>query len=328
MSTVLVTGCAGYVGSVLTGELLAAGHKVIGVDYLLYDNGRALGGLVGNPGFEFHRHDVCDRTTMRTLASRADVVIPLAALVGAPVCKKHPDEATKVNYQAVKDLADDCSPAQLVLYPNTNSGYGQTAGDEQVTEESPMNPISVYGVTKCNAEKAVLDRGGVAFRLATVFGVSPRMRFDLMVNDFVATLGRVWLQHQYPNACFAWTRTMAIYEPHFKRNFVHVRDVSRAFIRFATAPAPRGVYNLGLESANLTKWQLAERVCRCIGLDPADSLTVAPGTDPDQRNYVVSNAKLNATGFACEHGLDAGIREVYEYLGFLTEGEIEDMRNA
>jgi nucleoside-diphosphate-sugar epimerase len=182
--TVLVTGCAGYIGSVLVGRLLAANYRVIGVDNLRYQNGPALFQYVGNPNFEFHLGSVTSVGGIIKLADKADAVIPLAALVGAPICDEHHEAAEKINRDAVVDMVRGLSPNHTVIYPNTNSGYGQTDGTSFVTEEDPLNPISLYGRTKCDAEKAVLDHPrGTSLRLATVFGVSPRMRTDLMVNS-------------------------------------------------------------------------------------------------------------------------------------------------
>src|SRR5919197_308800 len=257
---VLVTGGAGYIGSVLVAMLLGHGHAVTIV-----------------------RADARDREVMRRVVDGQDVLIPLAALVGAPLCARDPEAACSTNVGAVELLLNLRSADQRVLYPNTNSGYGLGQGDGFCTEDSPLAPISIYGRTKCQAERLVLDAGNaITFRLATVFGVSPRMRLDLLVNDFTyraLTDGFV-----------------VLFEAHFKRNYVHVRDVARAFLfgidnfeQMRDRP-----YNLGLSDANLSKQELCERIQRQV---PSFYFTeAAVGEDPDKRNYVVSNARIEASG--------------------------------
>lgn len=317
--TVLLTGCAGYIGSVLVGHLLRANYRVIGVDSLMWGNGQALLPHVGNPHFEFHRNDVED-AAVDLMADKADVVIPLAALVGAPLCERYDDAARRVNHRAVAELVRHLSPNQLVIYPNTNSGYGQTDGESFVTEEDRLTPISVYGETKCAAEKAVLDHpNGIAFRLATVFGASPRMRLDLMVNDFTYRLCNMKKVGDFHPP-------FVIYEPHYKRNFVGVQDVARAIVHMLTYNGPRGVFNLGLPTANLTKLELAHKVCDTIGLS-REVVVTGEGRDPDQRNYLVSNDKVLRAGFKFEHSLEAGIREVARVFDLVTAEQAKGMRN-
>ncbi len=333
MTTVLVTGAAGYIGSVLCGELLHRGLKVIGVDSLIYNNGSAVLPLLGHRQFSFVRQDVRDATAIyRDCGKQADVIIPLAALVGAPVCDRHPIGAEQVNFNAVADLCSQMSSDQLLIYPNTNSGYGQTTGDESCVETDPLNPISIYGRTKCRAEQYVLDHHTrtVVFRLATVFGASPRMRLDLMVNDFTRRLvdirQRVRLGYQRD--------LLHIFEPHFKRNFVHVRDVTGAFFHTiahqesdVTPSRMSGVYNLGLPDSNLTKLELAHRICNIIGLS-RDHVVESAGKDPDQRNYIVSNDKVLATGFQFANSLDKGIREVAQLCEMMSNEETSRMTNV
>jgi len=316
---ILVTGCAGYVGSVLVGRLLDWGYTVVGVDKLMFNNGPALLPYLGHPCFEFHELDVQDTLPVSGLAAECDVVIPLAALVGAPLCDKdgrHNEMAHAVNYWAVKNLVKGLSHHQLVIYPNTNSGYGTTEGTRACTEDDQLAPISTYGWTKGEGEKAVLDHPkGVSFRLATVFGASPRMRLDLMVNDFTVKLKR--------------DKSISIFEPHFMRNFVGVQDVACAFIHAIQRPkrvAP-GAYNLGLPDANLTKMQLAHEVCDVLGL-PLSAATVGAGEDPDKRNYLVSNDKILATGFRFGHRLVDGIREVATVYDTHTPAQLAQMRNV
>ena len=216
MKNILITGGAGYIGSVLTETLLQLGHKVHVVDAFL-ESHSSLAFAANFDGFDCTRADVIDFHTIENLVKKADVIIPLAALVGAPICSRHATIAEMLNFQSIKNIADYISDDQLLIYPNTNSGYGvMEDGSEFCTEESPLNPISIYGDTKVRAENSVIQRNGIAFRLATVFGSSYRMRIDLMVNDFV------WRAHK--------DNSIVLFESHFRRNFIHVRDVCGAFV--------------------------------------------------------------------------------------------------
>ena len=293
---VLVTGGAGYIGSVLVPRLLAEGNQVTVVDSFLYGQTSLLE-VCHDPNLDVVRGDARDRQTMRRAIDGQDVLIPLAALVGAPLCAREPDTACSTNVGAIELLLDLRSKDQKVLYPNTNSGYGLGQGDALCTEESPLAPISLYGRTKCQAEQMVLDAGNsVTFRLATVFGTSPRMRLDLLVNDFTyraVTDGFV-----------------VLFEAHFKRNYIHVRDVARAFVHaIEHFGAMQGrAYNVGLSDANLSKYELCERIQRQV---PSFYFAeAAVGEDPDKRNYIVSNARIEATGFRPRYSLDDGIREL------------------
>lgn len=293
---VLVTGGAGYLGSILVPTLLEQGYEVTVVDSFLYGQTSLLD-VCSNPSLAIVRGDVRDRSLMERLVPQHDVLIPLAALVGAPLCAKDPDAARGVNVGAVELLLSLRSKEQLVLYPNTNSGYGLGAGEAFCTEDTPLKPISVYGRTKCQAEQLVLDAGNaITFRLATVFGVSPRMRLDLLVNDFT---------YRAVNDGF-----VVLFEAHFKRNYIHVRDVASAFvygIEHVEAMRDRP-YNLGLSEANLSKRELCERIQQQVpGFYIAEANV---GEDPDKRNYVVSNARIEAAGFHPQHSLDDGIREL------------------
>ncbi len=293
---VLVTGGAGYLGSILVPTLLEQGYEVTVVDSFLYGQTSLLD-VCSNPSLAIVRGDVRDRSLMERLVPQHDVLIPLAALVGAPLCAKDPDAARGVNVGAVELLLSLRSKEQLVLYPNTNSGYGLGAGEAFCTEDTPLKPISVYGRTKCQAEQLVLDAGNaITFRLATVFGVSPRMRLDLLVNDFT---------YRAVNDGF-----VVLFEAHFKRNYIHVRDVASAFvygIEHFEAMRDRP-YNLGLSEANLSKRELCERIQQQVpGFYIAEANV---GEDPDKRNYVVSNARIEAAGFHPQHSLDDGIREL------------------
>ena len=293
---VLVTGAAGYLGSVLCEHLLAAGHRVTAVDRLAHNQASLLH-LCAEPRFEFVRGDVRDERLMASLVPDADVLIPLAAVVGAPACDRDPWLARSVNVDAVRLLDRLRSPRQLVVYPTTNSGYGTKSGEVFCTEETPLDPVSLYGRTKVEAERLLLDRPNVVtLRLATVFGTSPRLRLDLLVNHFV---------HAAVTDGY-----LVVFEKDFKRNYVHIRDVADCFVH-AIAHAERMVgrpFNVGLDAANLSKAELALRVKAhvpgfCIVFDEV-------GSDPDKRNYVVSNQRLREAGFAARRSLDDGIREL------------------
>jgi len=293
---ILVTGGAGYIGSVLVPTLLRDGHSVTVVDNLLYGQTSLLD-VCHDPKLTIIRGDARDRGLMQRAVDGQDVLIPLAALVGAPLCAREPEAACSTNVGAIELLLQLRQPDQKVLYPNTNSGYGLGQGESACTEESPLEPISIYGRTKCQAEQMVLDAGNsVTFRLATVFGVSPRMRLDLLVNDFT---------YRAVSDGF-----VVLFEAHFKRNYIHVRDVARAFQHaLANFEAMRGEpYNVGLSDANLSKSELCERIQQQVrGFYFSEA---AVGEDPDKRNYIVSNAKIEATGFQPTFSLDAGITEL------------------
>jgi nucleoside-diphosphate-sugar epimerase len=303
---VLVTGGLGYLGCVVCEHLLEAGHRVTAFDNLHHGGGQqGLFHLCANPSFDFVKGDVRDEAAMRAALRKADVVVHLAAIVGAPACDRDPLMATSVNLDAVRLLSRLRSPRQLVIYPNTNSGYGATNGKTFCTEDSPLEPISLYGRTKCEAERVLLDGPrAVTFRLATVFGMSPRMRLDLLVNHFVYAA----FKEGY----------LVLFEKDFKRNFVHVRDVADGFlhaIKHGEQMAGKA-FNLGLDSANLSKEELALQVKKHV---PNFYLHFAPiGQDPDKRNYIVSSDRLARAGFRARRTLDEGIQELlkgYRMLG-------------
>lgn len=303
---VLVTGGLGYLGSIVCEHLLDAGFRVAALDNLMYGTGQqGLYHLCANPDFDFIKGDVRDEDTMRAALKTADVVIHLAAIVGASACDRDPALAESVNLDAVRLLNRLRSPQQLVVFPNTNSGYGATTGEAYCTEETPLEPISLYGRTKVEAEQLLVNSpNAIALRLATVFGFSPRMRLDLLVNHFVHAA----VKEGY----------LVLFEKDFKRNFVHVRDVADCMLH-ALAHRHRmvgNVYNLGLDSANVSKEELALRVKKHV---PHFYLHFAPiGQDPDKRNYVVSSAKLRGVGFEAKRSLDDGIRELIK--GYRMEG--------
>jgi nucleoside-diphosphate-sugar epimerase len=294
---ILVTGGLGYLGSIACEHLLAAGHRVTALDNLMYGAGQGLYHLCANPAFDFIKGDVRDEATMKVALRSADAVVHLAGVVGAAACDRDPEQAASVNLESVKLLNRLRSPSQVVVFPNTNSGYGATTGSSFCTEETPLEPISLYGRTKVEAELLLLGSpNAVTFRLATVFGVSPRMRLDLLVNHFVHAA----VKEGY----------LVLFEKDFKRNFVHVRDVADCFL-FALANAGRMAgrpYNLGLDSANLSKEDLALTVKKHV---PNFYIHFAPiGEDPDKRNYIVSSARLKEAGFEAKRSLDDGIREL------------------
>ncbi len=292
---VVITGAAGYLGSTMIRHFLDDGHIVRGIDKLMW-GGEGLLPYWHHPSFEFYEADVTDPESDK-LAQRADVVIPLAALVGAPLCDQFPDAARNVNHLAIERLTKSLHADQRLLYPNSNSGYGETDGTSECTEEDPLKPISVYGVTKCDAERDVVSHGNsVAFRLATVFGSSPRMRMDLLVNDFTRRL-----VSEGPK--------LELFEGHFKRNFVGVQDVARAFLFMAKNQQHKGVFNLGNPAANMSKLELAHKVCDVVEVE-MDEVIEGNGVDKDRRNYIVSSDKLLATGFKFAQSIEDGIREV------------------
>lgn len=308
---VLVTGGAGYLGSVLCEHLLAAGHRVTVLD-ALHHGVPSLLHLCGNPAFEFVRGDARDEAALGRLVADADAIIPLAAVVGAPACDRDPWLATSTNLDAIRLLLRLRSPSQLVVYPTTNSGYGTQSGEVHCTEETPLEPISLYGRTKVDAEKAVLDSPhAITLRLATVFGTSPRMRLDLLVNHFVHAA--------------VTDRYLVIFEKHFKRNFIHVRDVADCFLHcLAHGPKMAGrAYNAGLDAANVSKEELALLVQQQV---PGFHVVFSEiGTDPDKRNYIVSNQRLREAGFEARRSLEDGIAELLRAYRMLPLGAF---RNA
>lgn len=291
---VLITGGAGYLGSTLAEYLLMQGHTVTVLDNLMYKQ-LSLLHLFKNPKFTFINADVRDKSLLIEQVNLADAIIPLAAIVGMPACKANPDLAVQVNYTQIVDIVDVLRDDQKLVLPNTNSQYGSSS--EIITEESPFKPLSLYAQTKCDAEDYVLKKGnGVILRLATVFGVSPRMRQDLLVNDFV-----------YKSLVDGY---LVLFEAHYKRNYIHVQDIARTFdFMLNYYNTCRGqVYNVGLSAANLSKLELAESIRTHI-----PSLVIKQDEfkqDFDQRNYIVSNAKLERLGWHPIYDLDYGIKQL------------------
>jgi nucleoside-diphosphate-sugar epimerase len=296
MQKILVTGGAGYLGTTLVPHLLAAGHAVTVVDNFMFRQS-TLTECCHLDRFEVVRGDCRDERLMKGLVAAHDIMIPLAALVGAPLCDRDHLGAVSINRDAVRLLCRLASKQQKILMPVTNSGYGIGQPGIPCTEDSPLKPLSLYGTTKVEAEASVLEReNSISFRLATVFGMSPRMRIDLLVNDFV---------HRAIN-----DRAVVIFEGHFKRNFIHVRDVAQVFLHgIENFDTMRGrCYNVGLEDANLTKLELCAVIQKHL---PNFVYVEAPiGEDPDKRDYIVSNQRILSTGWKPQWDLDRGIREL------------------
>ena len=293
---ILVTGGAGYLGSVLVPRLLDEGHRVTVLDNFMY-NQTPLLDLCINPNLTIVRGDARDKGLMEKLMRGADAIFPLACLTGAPLCNKDSWAARQILFEAVKMVADLKSPQQRIIFPTTNSGYGIGEKGKFCTEDTPMRPVSLYGKLKVEAEKAVLDSGnGITLRLATAFGMSPRMRLDLLVNDFTYRA--------------VFDRFVVLFEAGFNRNFIHVRDVAKAFCHAlknfdAMKNEP---YNVGLSDANLSKLQLCELIQRHVPEFYFFESKI--GEDPDKRDYLVSNEKIEATGYAPDVSLDQGVQEL------------------
>lgn len=296
MKKVLVTGGAGYLGSTMVPLLLAKGYTVTVLDNLMYQQNSLLE-CCYHPRFQMVRGDARDTALVKRLLRDQDIILPLACYTGAPLCKKDPTGAKSTNLDAIRLILKLRSRQQRIIYPTTNSGYGVGQPGIACDENSPLRPISLYGRLKVDAEKCVLDAGGsITYRLATVFGVSPRMRLDLLVNDFTYRA--------------VYDRFIILFEADFIRNYVHVRDVARVFLHGLDnfSKMQGRAYNVGLSSANLSKRQLCERIRRHV---PEFHCMVSEiGKDPDQRNYIVSNERLEKTGFRARYTLDHGIREL------------------
>jgi nucleoside-diphosphate-sugar epimerase len=306
---VLITGGAGYIGSVLTQHLLEKGYPVTCLDNLSFGYNSLLP-CVSNSNFDFIYGDVRNRKLLEKVIPKFDVIIPLSAIVGAPQCDLNPVDAKLINRDSVISINAIRSAGQKIVYPTTNSGYGTTTGEIYCTEATPLNPISLYGITKVEAEQNLLnsDKEAITLRLATVFGMSPRMRTDLLVNNFVLKA----LTDSY----------LVIYEKKFKRNYVHIRDVARCFEHCIEnyESMKNNPYNVGLDSANLSKEELAEKV---KGHIPKLDITYKEiDNDPDKRNYIVSNKKLMNTGFECIYDLDYGIEELIKGYGLMFKKEV------
>jgi len=312
---ILVTGGAGYLGSVLVDTLLIAGHDVIVLDKLLF-NQTSLLYYTSWPRFKFIYGDVRNESLLEKLCNEVDVIIPLAAIVGFPACAADPKLAREVNFNQIVNIVKfTADKNKKILYPNTNSGYGISEGQTECTEESPLNPISVYGQTKCEAENFLkVSTDAIIFRLATVFGVSPRMRTDLLVNDFTYKA----ITDKY----------IVVFEKKFKRNFIHVEDVAYAFLFMLNRyDEYKGeVFNIGLSDANFSKQELLEKIREHV----KDFAVVYDDyyEDPDKRDYIVSNAKIEATGWLPRWDLDRGIKQLIQGYQMIVPKMGAEFRNG
>jgi nucleoside-diphosphate-sugar epimerase len=311
MKKVLITGGAGYLGSVLTEVLLGKGYQVTVLDNLIYKQ-TSVAPFSFNKNFKFILGDVTDNSVLRPLVESHDVIIPLAAIVGMPACKSQPELTVKINFEQVNNITKWVTKNQMVLIPNTNSQYGSST--EIITEDSPFKPLSLYAETKCDAEKAVLDSGnGIALRLATVFGMSYRMRMDLLVNDFV-----------YKSLTDGY---LVLFESHFIRNYIHIRDIANtfAFMIENYSKCNNNAFNVGLTSANCTKLELAQTIQKYV-----PDLVIVENNfkqDFDQRNYMVSNDKLENTGWVPTFTLEDGIQELIEGYQLVNKFKNKDFTN-
>ena len=305
MERILVTGGAGYIGSVLVPELLSKGYNVTVVDNFMYKQ-NSLAGVSREKNLELVFGDVRDTSLMKHQLSKSDVVIPLAAIVGAPACDKDPFQAESINKNAILLMLKELGSNQRIIMPTTNSAYGSGDKNNYCDEKSPLNPLSLYAKDKVIVEKELMNHANAtSFRLATVFGISPRMRLDLLVNNFAyraVTDGFI-----------------VIFEGHFKRNYIHVADVAKAFLLALEKPDvfKDNIYNVGLSEANISKIDLCKKIKEIIpGFTFLESEL---GRDPDQRNYVVSNEKIEKAGFAPSRSLEMGLRELIKFIPMFSQ---------
>jgi nucleoside-diphosphate-sugar epimerase len=312
---ILITGAAGYLGSVITQTLLENNYQVVGLDNLSF-NQLSLLPHTSNPNFRFVYGDVQDTTLLKSLVDECDIIIPLAAIVGFPACDANPKLAEEINFGQIKNIVDWIQETdKKILFPNTNSGYGVGEDGIHCTEESPLNPISIYGKTKVDAEKYILDNtDGICFRLATVFGVSPRMRTDLLVNDFVYKA----ITDKY----------IVVFEKTFKRNFIHVKDVASVFLfMIQNYETYKGqVFNVGLSDANLSKQELLETIQKYVS-----NFAVVYDDyyeDPDKRDYIVSNEKVESTGWYPTWSIEDGISELIRGYKMIVPRMGAEFRNG
>jgi len=308
---ILITGAGGYIGSVLTPALLKKGHSITAVDNFMYGQSSMLDCCNDN-NLTIIRGDARDKELIANVIKDVDAILPLACLTGAPVCLKDPFNAKSVNFDAVKTVVDLRSKNQIMIFPMTNSGYGIGQEGVHCTEDTPLNPISLYGKLKVDIEKIILDSGNcLTLRLATAFGISPRMRLDLLVNDFTYRA--------------VTDKYVALFQAHFKRNYIHVRDITRAFIHCLENfdVMKNQPYNAGLSSANLSKWELCEEIKKQV---PDFHFFEADiGEDPDKRDYIVSNEKIEKAGFKAKISLDEGISELLKGYQILRRNQFSNV---
>jgi nucleoside-diphosphate-sugar epimerase len=305
MNKVLITGGAGYIGSVLSEELLKQNLSVTVLDKQMYNKTSLLPCVKYGDKFNFIRSDVRNESLLKDLVSKHDIIIPLAALVGAPLCDRNPIDAELINFKHVKNICDWKSNQQIIVYPNSNSGYGATDGTSACTEQSPMNPISIYGTTKLRAEEECKSVDNhVTLRLATVFGASPRPRFDLLVNNLVMRAIK--------------EKMIVLYENQAMRNYIHVKDIVNVFTHVINNwdLCKNNTYNAGNDVINCNKLQLVEKIKQYI---PIEIIQAEYTKDPDGRNYIVSSQKLYNTGYVCRYDLDYGIKELITVVSMIDE---------
>tara|TARA_B100000700_G_scaffold330261_1_gene455599 strand:+ start:3114 stop:4046 length:933 start_codon:yes stop_codon:yes gene_type:complete len=310
MAKILITGAAGYIGSVLIPKLLNDGHIVTGVDTIMYEPTSLMVPLL-NKSFTLIIGDARDKELMLPLIENSDVIIPLACMTGAPLCNKDKIAAITVNRDAVKMISDISSPEQLVIYPCTNSGYGIGQDGIYCNEDTPLNPISLYGQSKVEAESHLLEKGNaITFRLATVFGVSPRPRLDLLVNDFTY------------RAFF--DKAIVLFEADFKRNYLHIEDACNAFIfAISNSRYAGNCFNLGFSEANLSKRELCQLIQKII---PNFVYFVSEiGEDIDKRNYIVSNHKIESYGFKAKKSVEEGVKELVKVLPLMKRKQFANI---
>lgn len=301
---ILVTGGAGYIGTSLIPKLLEEGHEVTVFDNLMY-GGNQLLPFFRNANFHFVMGDITIKNQFEDVVENKDIIIHLAAIVGFPACQNNPELATNVNVGGTKNLIEILKPEQVVLYGSTGSNYGKVT--DICTEETPLNPLSIYGETKTKAEQMLMDRGNTtAYRFATAFGISSRLRLDLLINDFI-------------NKCLR-DKYLVVYEKNYMRTFIHVSDIAESFI-FAINNLDKitdNVYNVGDDSMNYSK----EEICNMVGSKTGAFIHYEEiGTDADQRNYIVSYDKIKKLGFKVKISVEDGIDETVKAL------EVVDFQN-
>ena len=311
MKRILITGGAGYIGSIMVPILLNKGFEVIVIDSFKY-NQVSLLDCCFHENLIIIRGDARDENLLEKQIQNVDIIIPLACLVGAPLCERDPVNAKTTNVEAIKAILKFRRKHQKIIFPTTNSGYGIGQAGIFCTERTPLNPISYYGKLKVEAERHILNSGNcITLRLATVFGVSPRMRLDLLVNDFTYRAVK--------------DRTIVLFEPHFKRNYIHVRDISKAFLHCINNfdSMKNESYNVGLSSANISKIELCEEINAII---PDFAYVVSEiGSDPDKRNYIVSNEKIEKTGFNPDYSIQFGIKELIKGFQVIRENQYSNI---
>lgn len=305
MHNILITGGAGYIGSLLTVSLLKEKYNVTVIDNLLYNQNSLYNACEYQKDFNFVKGDVCDANLITKYLNKNDIIIPLAAIVGAPACNLFPQRSKEINLNSYLTLLKNISNDQMLIFPTTNSGYGIGEKDKFCDENTPLNPISTYGKYKVEIEKKILEKeNSTSLRLATVFGASPRMRTDLLVNDFVYKA----VNDKY----------IILFEENFKRNYIHIKDVVNTFLFVIDnfKKMKNNAYNVGLEEANLSKKELAEKIKKYV--KDLYIQTASIGSDPDKRDYIVTNQKLMNLGWKPNYDLDYGIKELILYYKFLN----------